>query len=754
MANDNTLGAPTEGLGQNVTFVAGGGRVPQTSAGQRQALRTNSTGGGAVSTARAMQVPPAQPDATFAVLAKLGGDLLKPHLEAERNAAYVQGMQQAAQGQAIAEIVDEQPWYSKMFGSTSLVDGARAYTANTKATAMAIELETNMGELRKLSPGEFASQTTKKLTSASTGDATTDMMFQQQVGQILPSAFKTQAKEHLRYNAEVLGDGIEEAAYTNLKRVVVSDAAYRDPSRVNDGGELVAHELAAKDAFIPPEGMPQEEFLKRTANATIRAVNEGGHAAYQLVKTSGVYDKFSPTQQAALETAHMRARQRTIADLPLEFSQEMLDFARSNSDATSPEDIKARAEKGNAKYYQLTGDPYNIFDARSVASETDAWMRNQDAEVARSRKAMAAAGLPEQKAAAALAHVRDLAAIAQSGGYVGQALDGKKEKELFWGVLEKDLKDTKDGGAKLSLMRVSQADKENLDETYKDKLQGQILEAVRSKSPSLMRDAAAQYNQLVAVGGGRGDAIAQRYAGDGGKVIAEYTRLAGANPDAVGVEIAFSKAMTAADKVVPLNATAKKEVVKELTTNWTGISFDTLGSDKFPYRNPAGLADAVAGRLRADLEPSARAKVAVQDAVANGEIGLLGGYHWDMMPGQQRFDQGIEKAALAHRAANPTGVTHNSDEHNKAFVFSVNKAIEEQGIDSQVSVMQLADGEDGIPRVLVMGETGGGKPKFRILTPAEVVSNWVADKSKPSTFSSPKMVPGPAPKYGPHTMKQ
>ncbi|RPA32810.1 hypothetical protein EGC79_20400 [Shewanella vesiculosa] len=167
MAKDNTLGAPTEGLGQTVTFTASGGvGVPQLQIPDRGAVRMGTQGGAPTSSGQARQVQAAQPDPTMAALMKLGGNLLAPAVKREQETQFMQGMQRAAEGEAVKEIVDEQPWYSKVFGATSLVDGARTYTAAAKAASIATDLDSRMPEIAKRPRQGFASPVNDLLGTA------------------------------------------------------------------------------------------------------------------------------------------------------------------------------------------------------------------------------------------------------------------------------------------------------------------------------------------------------------------------------------------------------------------------------------------------------------------------------------------------------------------------------------------------------------------------------------------------------------
>lgn len=70
---------------------------------------------------------------------------------------FLEGVQRAASGEALTSIVNEQPWYSKIFGPASAVEGARQYSLDAQAAKFDAEVQRRMPELRTTSPDELLS---------------------------------------------------------------------------------------------------------------------------------------------------------------------------------------------------------------------------------------------------------------------------------------------------------------------------------------------------------------------------------------------------------------------------------------------------------------------------------------------------------------------------------------------------------------------------------------------------------------------
>lgn len=713
--SDNTLGAPTEGLGQTVTFVADGRQgTPQTQAMQRQMLRNNPTGGGAVLTARALQIPESDAGATFKALAKLAGEALKPHIEAERTAAYVNGMQQAAQGQAIQEIVDEQPWYSRLFGSTSLVDGARAYTATAKATSIATELEADMPKLREMPPNQFSKHVTERMLGSATGDAATDMIVQQQMAQQLPGVMKQQAKNHLLFNQERLVTSIGVNADAALAKVGSSDAAYRNPANASDGDDLVANELLAIQAFVRPPEIDPTVFNKATSAAVVKAIQGGNFAAHDLVKSSGIFNTFDPQQQAAIEQAHYRASQSAKLALPLEFADTLAQFGRLQADATTSKDeIIAGARSINEQYTQLTGDRAPFLRTDQVGMEIEKLYATQDRELEAQQRKLEAASTAAAKDAAKIDQLLTVSTVMATGGYVGR--ESTETRANAWAVLAEN---TAKDPAKLASVRVQQSGLGNRDDSFAAKLQGVTAQALAGGRPDQLAAVYSDYYVPLLKAAGDNPVAAQDYFGDAGKTMAAYHKIAsGRALTGMEAEVAYTETVRqgAAPKEQPAKTVAG--VAKAFTSGMFAKAWHALPGDDFAVKDPEGLASTLLSKTRLDLKDEDSAELALREAERRGEITLLAGRHWTKLPTQGDFRTALSK--------DMTKVA--SDEVNRAFDYSMEFYSKRAGIDTIQAVGQISDA-GGEPRIYLMGTNAAGQIVTTVMSAQEARNNWATQR--------------------------
>lgn len=722
MANDNTLGAPTEGLGQTVTFAAEGGRTPQMQPVLRQQLRNSNSGGGAQRTAQALQIPEAKQDATFAVLAKLGGELLKPHLEQERAAMYWQGMQQAAQGQAITEIVDEQPWYSKLFGSTSLVDGARAYTAGAKATALAVDFEEKLPEYRKMGASEFSAVVTRKLLDASTGDATTDIMITSEVSKTMPTVMKNQAKAHLRYQQEMFTESIGAAADAGFALLQQQDAQSRQPGSIKDEADVLGAAIRVVESFARPAEMDVKTHDRIIANSAIKSISTGNFLAYDVLEKSGKLAQLGADEQYQIRRARHQASNEARVNLPPEFAVQLAEFKNLSALADSNDEvITAKAAEINAAYRAATGDSTPLINTTATAGEL---LQLRAADAARLRHAEAQrdkAKTKAQKDEAEIALITGHAAnvVADPSYYIGHLK--KPDQQAVFNHIRAASPQNHLAAA------VRQASFGVKDDVLKDQLQGAVGHAMREGDPALLAEVYNRvYAPLVASSGDLKEVVAQQYSGEFGDVLARYHRIAqGQKLDPTTAAVAYGEATRPLPKTAP-DAKKLKAITKELESGYVMSTISAVGlSDTQPLVNPAGLA--------AILEPRLSSQLPVEQAIEKAkrespDLSILGGHYWT----KSTKDTSVEQWFIN----NPKLYGVAPDNIHRATRAAIDKYTKAAGIDGDPQIGQVLDTPTGVPQLYVMGTGSDGKVKIKTFTAEDINNDWIeANKPNPKAGS-------------------
>lgn len=726
MAQDNTLGAPTEGLGQTVTFAAGSKvGVPQASAAQRGALRNSASGGGAMRTAQALQVQPPQGDALFKTLTRLGGEMMKPHLEAERTLKYAEGMQQAAQGQAITEIVDEQPWYSKLFGSTSLVDGARAYTASTKATAVAAEQEANMEQLRKLSASEMAAHGADLLRkTANTGDPSTDAMITQSLGQTLPVLMKAQAKAHLQYQQEVLtkkfGDNLDAAA--SYLRTVDTNA--RNPNATSDDNDVLMAGVQLTQALQRPPEVSQEVFDKSIVERATSQIMNGNFALHDMLEGSGYAAKLTPTQQHHLKVARNQAAIDARANLPMEFLKKEAQWRSLSSDPGNvPANIEDTRKELQAEYERITGDKHSYLSNAATVRELEQLAATKAREQERLRREAATANAPAERVAAENALLQGWVLDTQKGSSMRDLSAAEQSKT--WKILN-----AVSSPADLQRIRAEQMNGGIVDTELQDRMRIAVNSALQTNDPVKLEAAYQQYwLPLVKDAGDMGDRIALTYAGkDVGEVLKRYHKLANGTPaDAVTIGERYSYAALPQPKQLTLGPkTRDAEELSSLTKgsfkrSWYAIG-RAVGGDTYPVENPTALLGWIKGSMNDAVEDAdTRVDMAIKHTP---NLTVAGGYAWIKSTKASSVTEYLTTKVPRSKYA-PTG-----DNINTVVREHVDMLKNYLGIESEMQVWQADDAQGGNPRMAIMGLDAKGAIKHWSFTAQDMAESYAKRKAE------------------------
>lgn len=712
MANDNTLGAPTEGLGQTVTFAASGRQgVPQTTAMKRGNVRNAAQGGAARRTAEALQTLAPQGDTTFKTLARLAGDIIKPQLEAERTLKFAEGWQKAAQSQAIEEIVDEQPAFSRLFGSSSLVDGARAYTAAAKANGLAIELESDMANLRKLSPAEVAKHVADRVTAtAGTGDATTNAMIIQQASQGVPQFLKGQAKAYLGYQQELRTDAQAAQLDTQFGLVDVINIGSRDPDSRRDHNDVVEAGVQALNNLSRDTETSPELFSKLLSTSAIKALNAGNLTAYQLLDKSNKIAELTADDQYRVKRAHSVAVTEAQIKLPVSFHNLVLDFHDMQAAGADDTQIQSASDAINAKYKQLTGDTGAYITPKSVMQEqlqARAAERHRLATEDRERAKFAGAAAKEQ---AENANIVRLLNDAGDERLPISPLVGQPAAMIKSVFTEARIKYAKAPEEHMRFV-AKQANSLVYDDVLEQVHAGLLNTAdISGNGESLYQYYITQYRPLVVAGGAQGTVIASHYAGKHADKMAKYHQAIQGMPN-VGLNEKTSLQLLASQVDAPVasgpRAVAMNKAVKE-AAGWLGTGAGIA--------NEEGLTNLIVDKGSKTLEPDAAYKHFIRE---NRDVAVTGGRWWKVPPGSQRIDDWL----LSDKR--PFGVGTN--EVDKAVKFSLDRSAKEVGMEGDFTVLQIPRGSD-TPMLQLRGLGSDGKFKLSTVSAEQIATHWAEHK--------------------------
>lgn len=298
----NVLGAPTEGLGQNITFApqeVGAQSLDLTTS--QGAVQTGMRGGPSGVGGTQVHGVQAEPYSNPVVdtLIGLAGKAVQAKVKEKKTEAYVAGMQRAANGEAISEIAKDQPWYATMFGDTDVVEGARWYTGHAVAQETASSFDEDMHNLRRLSPDEARSTMSARIQERLTGDAATDATILQSMTQVMPGIFKRHTKEHAGFLNEEAATAMSasvQAAGRRLQVVAKNRAPSHDLPGYSDA-ELAQTLSQFYTSQAKPAGMTDKTYVDVKVNALEHMARQGNFHAISALEAGGWVDAALPVEE-------------------------------------------------------------------------------------------------------------------------------------------------------------------------------------------------------------------------------------------------------------------------------------------------------------------------------------------------------------------------------------------------------------------------------------------------------------------------
>lgn len=365
MAGENTLGAPTEGLGQRVTFAFdSGSSVPQLSLGNKGDIQAGVQGGGTVNAGGTQNVGvKLEKNETFDFIVGLADTAVKANLKRNQQKAFVQGMQRAAAGEAVADIAAQQPWYSRIFGDSDTVEGARQYASHTIAQTTVAQMEEDMPRLREMSPAEATEYFTQSVNSKLTGDAATDASVMTAMARALPGVMKRQTKEHYGWQQENATKQETAAFRAGAINLQAQAQALGPGFRDSEDFKVATNNFLA--SVVPAMGRDPDSYQKSMADNLRVWAQEGNFHALNALKDSGFYDVLNPDQRLMVEKATEVGEQKLRTKYSFDWNDQLttIKMAADNPPVGGkPRDIASEVDLLNEQYRLKTGSKQGLID--------------------------------------------------------------------------------------------------------------------------------------------------------------------------------------------------------------------------------------------------------------------------------------------------------------------------------------------------------------------------------------------------------
>ena len=764
MASDNTMGAPTEGLGQTVTFAFNAPNTPGATAGGYGQLRVGMQGGtvspGGTGIQNIEQKPP------HPLVTKLLGmtdKIATQELKQKQQDAYVSGMQRVAAGEAVAEIAKEQPWYSTLFGNSDVVEGARAYASQAAVSSASADLEELMPALAALPPEEAKAHFSKVMSEHMTGDTATDANLVLAFGKTLPSVMKRQAKEHYGYLQQqaVIEEGkMYRAAARDVaakaKGFALGSYTEEEFTAAQDNLERLLQPAPGRD--IPKWQQGVTAFLEEQAAAGAFTVVNG------LRKREGepsVLDTITPEQRNRVESAMIHGENLLRQRYSYEWSNQLATIetqAVTMQPGESARLTSDRVDALNAQYMKETGSRTGLImperkaalvsgsakeiirekqrQIEELAKREDRRQAHQDRLDERAERQADKAAAAAEKAAAALKlnnamreyfKTGDAGLLANSVGVDRKRVDSEIYKD--WAAL---------GGKPGSTMTPPQIEllARNMKTNYtntnvQDILQGSIKShATSTEITPAFQAAVANYQMLHAAS----PSAANAYYGDYAAKLDGYIQDTEAH---LPPEQAFKNNFISRKRPPPITQKDRDAAAAAAGEGWMKSTMHTLGLGDSPPLAP-GQSGILARELNAAVDSHVANGKDINEATAtalnaftaNGRGEIIGGFVITKEPDQKTVASFLTSSVGPGNTA-PVG----TDTVNMIFRDAVREKIIGDGkeafrISEATSVHIMRHKDSNGSMIFRISADKDGKPYHTVLTSDEIYAQYEKHKQR------------------------
>lgn len=614
---------------------------------------------------------------TSDLIMKLGAKILEPQIQKVQTAKFLEGAQRVAQGEALKDIVDEQPWITTIFGTSSSIQGARAVAQMKGVDDYLTSVASDMPNLQKLSSKEFGQKITGKMSEFLTGDSVADSAIQMKMVEATGGLFKAHTKANYKWTQDTMQGnivGYMQSGGAKLKAMT---------GQLLDGTMSQSDYDDAKATYVgnlmPLDGQSPESYWGAVEGATIDALASGNHHAANAIFDSGIFNSApTETRKKMLDARHKYEAQTQETAGFMEYGPRigMLKGKAAAGQLTGNE-ILAEVDLINQDYQLRYGVDRPLFkrkEMESILSGNISSIYNRAEQDARdlAREGRADARSDAKDAAKAQMEVRkseQLVSLVQGGAGNLSTLAGFTQPEIDRAVYQgAQVIASKGGNVGEFLVRQYNNGDAHINPLYQNQLQAGMRAAKQEgHSGQAFEQTYGMYKQISKESGGKAAAIAYLGTDDAVKMMKYDTLISGGRmqPE-VAYQVSFGQVLDSSRK------STDKEIAKQIETTVSndqpGMFSKLFGSIPLTEQSQRILRGKVGqnyDKLAGNLAMGDDEAMKLSLTVAKGELDVVGPYAYDKGTDRQPVYQMI-----------------GADEETAGKVFSkfINQRARENGI--------------------------------------------------------------------------
>ena len=317
---------------------------------------------------RNVQQQAAMNQRTMDALTRMGNNLIEPMVKQEQEQLFLQGAQRQMQGEALTDIVNSQPWYSKIFGPSASAQGARKMAELTSVDQVVNGMAADMGNLRSLSPEEFQAKLRESTQQHLTGDEEADTTIQMQILESSQALIKAHTKEHYAYTQEQMQAQYTNGALANAEQLQQGAQAFSKGTLSSDEYDALKWKVSA--SLQPMEGQNEQSYFDSVHSAGVEAMQQGNWHYVKLMEDAGIVSAMPSKMRQQWHEEKRTLEAQSLNDLAAgDYHLQLATIsAQSQAGRISPNQVLAAVKQMNDKVAKETGIQRPFLNGKEVES--------------------------------------------------------------------------------------------------------------------------------------------------------------------------------------------------------------------------------------------------------------------------------------------------------------------------------------------------------------------------------------------------
>ena len=683
------------------------------------ALRSGSTGGGITGTT--LQYDPGT-DGTRALsgLLNIAAEKLAPVAKRMEEQAFLDGMTKAAAGQEMTTIINDRPWFSKMFGDTPVVEGARAYKAKAAASSFTQLSTEKMSELRRMPPEAMSNYIREQFENfANTGDPATDRLIKNTIAQEGPTLVALQTREHVKY----LNEEATNARLGSWDSTASALQSMMRPDLVADPAILQARKEDYIASMAPPPGTNVEQWEADVLKHIALTADQGNFHAIRAIEESGMLGALPLEQRLKLDTYIKNAEAKYISTKGMAGYQEALSglLYEAGQGKYTGEQMYLKLMEFNEDFMRKTGSSTPLFNPGQEVSKLTSARSAYNSLYQQEAKALLKAETQEQVEAQAVKMLMMGMNPAQVKALNPDvAITASEMDKLAFSILRNS-----EPAQQLNLLRAWGAGDHDIPKVVRDDFHRMLNTASTEYVGSSFQAAVGIYQSLRDGGLGGPAASAKLFNAEQTNMMDEFLRMTQGMTDPKGLTQAMQLARDPVTKPVSLAPEVRKRAKK--------IADDRLGYGGFfgffktmPDPNARQLIDNVFAQQLVLRSGGTGQPTPLQEDQAWADVAqridVIGSYAMRRQEGGEGQPRLVD--SLRTKVAPELRLDLKDEDFSVAFDTTIESILDHFGGDKINGVELVREQDrDGVAYFSMMYRNGQGEVEFTGFSGEDVIAN-------------------------------